>query len=123
MELGYSDNDLAGIGSIPSSRTDARGASPYRQYSTITNTFVDLWYGMNADTGTSPSTGVPGREIQNSSSPYVNVANVKHPSELVFIFDGMIYHLSVNANRVNARHGGNTQTNFLLMDGHVETHI
>ena len=40
----------------------------------------------------------------------------------MLFYDGLVYHhLSVNANRLSARHDGKTMTNLGFVDGHAES--
>jgi prepilin-type processing-associated H-X9-DG protein/prepilin-type N-terminal cleavage/methylation domain-containing protein len=114
--------DLTNNAAVPSSRSDQYGAMAYR-FTSITGTSVDCWYGMNGSEGGARTSGHPCRRI-----PYpgpvglMPVTIVKKSSELVMIFDGLVYHLEVNGNRLNARHGHQTKTNLLFFDGHAETY-
>jgi prepilin-type N-terminal cleavage/methylation domain-containing protein/prepilin-type processing-associated H-X9-DG protein len=116
--------------SQPASRTDDTGANCTRlplvaetpTGSPISGTFVDAWYGMNADRGSDPTKGHPGRCFETTSDVPVKTSNIPDASSMVLLYDGVYYHQAeVNANRVNARHGKKTQTNLLFVDGHVET--
>lgn len=123
---GFADllsNDLTNQAAIPSSRTDQRGAMAYRYWS-IQQTCVDCWYGMNASEGQVRDKGFPGRRITspNNSIGLMPMTYVKKSADLVFFFDGLIYHIGGNGARVNARHGRQTQTNLAFFDGHAETY-
>jgi len=119
-----------GNGSQPANRTDDTGANCTRlplptnspNGSPVSHTFVDTWYGMNADKGSGIVSGTPGRCLEDTSDVPVKTSNVAHASDMVLLYDGVYYHQqSVNANRVNARHNKKTQTNLMFVDGHVET--
>lgn len=114
--------DLTNQGSIPSSRTDQRGAMAYRYWSML-GTCVDCWYGMNASEGNNKSAGPPGRRITSptDSTGLMPMSYVRRPADIVWFYDGLIYHISGNGARVNARHGRQTQTNLGFFDGHCET--
>jgi prepilin-type N-terminal cleavage/methylation domain-containing protein/prepilin-type processing-associated H-X9-DG protein len=115
-------SDLTNINNVPSSRTDQRGAMAYRYWS-IQQTCVDCWYGMNASEGEVRDKGFPGRRITSAANAIglMPITYVKKPADMVFFFDGLIYHNSGNGARVNARHGRQTQTNLAFFDGHAET--
>jgi prepilin-type N-terminal cleavage/methylation domain-containing protein/prepilin-type processing-associated H-X9-DG protein len=114
--------DLTNSGTVPSSRTDARGAMATQHTSPISHIRIDLWYGMNADEGSSTRSGAPCRRIQTTSDRQTTMNMVRRSAETVMFYDGLIYHeLEVNANRINARHGRNKQTNLAFFDGHAET--
>lgn len=114
--------DLTNSGTVPSSRTDARGAMATQHTSPISRIRIDLWYGMNADEGASTTKGAPCRRIQTTDDRLTTMNMVRRSSETVMFYDGLIYHeLEVNANRINARHGRGKQTNLAFFDGHAET--
>jgi prepilin-type N-terminal cleavage/methylation domain-containing protein/prepilin-type processing-associated H-X9-DG protein len=115
--------DLTNNGAVPANRQDVQGATCTRQTSPGTNTCVDLWYGINGDEGNSTTTGTPTRRIQNyPADGYLKTAMIRNQTEMVIIFDGLIYHhMNVNANRLNARHGNRRQTNLAFLDAHAET--
>ena len=116
--------DLTNSGTVPSSRTDARGAMATQHTSPISRIRIDLWYGMNADEGSSTTRGAPCRRIQTTDDRLTTMNMVRRSSETVMFYDGLIYHeLEVNANRINARHGRKTQTNLAFFDGHAATYF
>ena len=41
---------------------------------------------------------------------------------MVMLYDGLLYHLNNNGNRLNARHGKGKQTNIAFFDGHAATY-
>ncbi len=76
------------------------------------------------------TTGTPCRRIQQAPSqtnPGIRMTTmdmVKRTSEMVLFFDGVMYNHTVNnGNRINARHGKQTQTNIGFFDGHAETFL
>jgi len=119
--------DLTSNGSIPADRQDERGATCWQSKSNDTNTWVHLWYGMNAnggrDNGNDLTKGTPGRRIEDYKlDGYIKMSNIRSPSEIAFLYDGLIYHQqSVNASRINARHNKKKATNISFLDGHSET--
>jgi prepilin-type N-terminal cleavage/methylation domain-containing protein/prepilin-type processing-associated H-X9-DG protein len=115
-------SDLTNVTNIPSTRVDIRGAEAYRYWS-VQGTTVDCWYGMNAAEGTDRFTGPPGRRIPAGTTDGLMPSIVIHRStDMVCFFDGLIYHITGNGNRLNARHGKGTQTNLAFYDGHAETY-
>jgi prepilin-type N-terminal cleavage/methylation domain-containing protein/prepilin-type processing-associated H-X9-DG protein len=107
---------------VPASRQDIYGAMGYR-FTSINGTSVDCWYGMSAAEGGSRVDGFPGRRLAYGSPVgLMPITVVKRSSETVMLFDGLIYHLAVNGNRLNARHDHMTKTNLLFYDGHAETY-
>jgi prepilin-type processing-associated H-X9-DG protein len=50
------------------------------------------------------------------------MSQIRKTSEMVFLFDGISINLQTqNANRLNARHNKQRDTNILFFDGHAET--
>jgi prepilin-type processing-associated H-X9-DG protein len=84
---------------------------------------VDSWYAVNGDSGNSTTTGTPTRRIMTyPADGYLKTNMIHKPTEMVILFDGLIYHhMNANANRLNARHGGLKQTNIAFLDTHAET--
>ena len=115
-------SDLTNLGNIPASRTDVRGAVAYRYWS-VQQTCVDCWYGMNASEGEVRNAGHPGRRITSATNSVglMPMSYVPRQSDMVFFFDGLIYHINGNGARVNARHARQTLTNLAFFDGHAET--
>jgi len=110
----------------PTSRTDKLGARCWRTQSASTNIIVDTWYGINADWGTLSGSVWPCHFLPDSSTPpnfgyQPNLGSIPHSSEMVFMYDGIFYDLNFSANRIDARHIGNTKTNLLFFDGHAAT--
>lgn len=110
---------------VPSSRTDARGSMGVALTASLTGVTYQVWYGMNAAQDGDVTKGAPARRVQKWGDPdqaLTKVNMIRRPSEMVFFFDGLIYHQAeVNGNRINARHGRQTQTNIAFFDGHAET--
>jgi prepilin-type N-terminal cleavage/methylation domain-containing protein/prepilin-type processing-associated H-X9-DG protein len=115
--------DLTNNTAVPATRADTFGAMAYRYYSTLTNTAVDCWYGIAGSEGTSMTSGYPSRRLTYSSTPQsmIPFTCVREPASTVLFFDGLVYHLEVNGNRLNARHGRQRLTNLAFFDGHAET--
>jgi prepilin-type processing-associated H-X9-DG protein/prepilin-type N-terminal cleavage/methylation domain-containing protein len=116
---------LTGSDTVPSSRTDERGAMALRRLSTVTSITIDLWYGINGEDpppANSTESGAPCRRIQNADDRMTTMNMVKKSSDTVMFFDGLLYNqMGQNANRVSARHGKKTQTNIAFFDGHAAT--
>jgi len=119
--LEVSSPDLTNQTNIPSSRIDQTGAEPYRYWS-VEGTCVDCWYGINASEGTNTYSGQPARRLAAGSVVGIMpMSAVRRSADMVWYFDGNIYHITVNGARINARHGRMTQTNMAFFDGHAET--
>ena len=113
--------DLTNMTTIPANRADQTGAEPYRYYS-VDGTVIDCWYGINGSEGTTTSVGQPARRLPAGGTTGIMPLSAVHRSaEMVWYFDGTIYHITGNASRINARHGRATQTNMSFFDGHAET--
>lgn len=114
---------------IPSSRIDAQGAMGVLHTSTRLrpNMNVFSWYGINSSSTVgnrlptmrwridTNGVTVPGSSRKSNE--------IRNPTEMVFLFDGLLgmNYLSTNANRINARHNKQKNTNFAFIDGHGET--
>jgi prepilin-type processing-associated H-X9-DG protein len=120
---------------MPPTRKSAEGAKGTQHTSKYLEPgrIVYCWYGLNGTSSpTNPSN--PG-DIQNwipcrrwppdgkTTGKLTKITEIKKPSELVFIYDGVgsVNYFSTNANRINARHNKEKQTNILFFDGHAET--
>jgi len=117
--------DLNSNTSVPSSRTDERASMAYPHQSTQNpGQWLHVWYGMNADEGTSTQSGTPCRRVNPGSKTdrMTKMTMIKRSSDMVMFFDGMIYHhTDMNGNRVAARHKNKTVTNIAFFDGHAES--
>jgi prepilin-type processing-associated H-X9-DG protein len=113
----------------PVSLSDPTGQRCWRTQSASTGVIIDTWYGINADWGTiaTQHTACPSHLLPDTSfnpprySILPTMGSIRHASEMVFLYDGIFYDLSFNANRLNARHGKNRRTNLLFFDGHAMT--
>ncbi|HET6252340.1 MAG TPA: type II secretion system protein [Tepidisphaeraceae bacterium] len=110
---------------LPTTRTDGFGSTGAM---TISKTLmagraVYVWYGINGSSNS--ETFMPIKRIPpDSGKPTIvtHLSAIKKPSDVVFLFDGIAGNMqNVNANRLNARHNRQTQTNILFFDAHVET--
>ncbi|HSI33816.1 MAG: prepilin-type N-terminal cleavage/methylation domain-containing protein [Phycisphaerae bacterium] len=118
--------DLNGADTIPVDRTtDDRAHMAYPHKSSTSNEWTHVWYGMNADEGTSMTSGAPARRINAGKTGVDRQAKmtwVRRSTEMAFFFDGLVYHqIDTNGNRVAARHGGRKICNVAFFDGHVES--
>ena len=114
---------------LPSSRKDFHGAMGYLHQSTGPGLEPGLnvysWYGING--AASPDEHrIPCRRVTKSGSQikgYVKISQIKKPTELAFIWDGLLglHYYNTNGNRLNARHLRQTITNFAFFDGHAES--
>ena len=109
---------------LPTSRKDADGTMAVQ----VTSKHLDpglivyVWYALNGTTGTDKT--IPVHRIPDDSGNYYwpRVTSFSNPTELVMMFDGIAAnHMSVNANRVSARHEYQNFTNLLFFDGHGES--
>jgi prepilin-type processing-associated H-X9-DG protein len=119
--------------SDPTTRTDPRGTLAWRTQSQSTGIIIDTWYGINADWeiqigGTFAPCPVhllplQGKALDGSTgyTALPKLGSIPYSSEMVFLFDGTMYDIWYNANRVNARHNRSTKTNLLFFDGHCES--
>ena len=114
----------------PLSRLDDTGAQATRYYSTylMPGYSVDVWYGINGCSGESQNNSDILYRVPGDGNPWTEMNEMRKLSQIsqaaatVFIYDGIYRHeMELNANRVNARHGGKTQTNIGFFDGHAET--
>lgn len=123
---GYAD-EPPNTNIMPASRTEETGAMRLRRLSTVSGVSVDVWYGINGEDppATNPTTsGTPCRRLQQPADRMTSMSMIKKAADTVLFFDGILYnHTTVNANRVNARHGKQTQTNIGFFDGHAETFL
>jgi prepilin-type N-terminal cleavage/methylation domain-containing protein/prepilin-type processing-associated H-X9-DG protein len=114
-------------GTLPASRTDAQGAmgSMSTSIRMQPNLTVFSWYGINAtNDGTIPLPYTRCRiDTSNRVTGMSKTTRVRHPTDFVFIFDGLygFNYVTTNANRINARHGNKKLTNCAFVDGHAET--
>jgi prepilin-type N-terminal cleavage/methylation domain-containing protein/prepilin-type processing-associated H-X9-DG protein len=108
----------------PTTRTDTKGAECWRQQSASTNIIVDTWYGLNADWQNQSTSKLPCHVLPDGSKYAVlpKLGSIPDSAEMVFLFDGLFYDLTYNANRLNARHQDFTKTNLLFFDGHAATY-
>ena len=126
---------------IPVSRVDAEGAKGYQYVSSWLDTTLNgvsnryrsvfVWYGINGESGYSTANGKPYVPIrrwpsdgkgQKDYNPLPKYSQIRKPSELVFLFDGISFNIQTSRpNRVNARHNRRTMTNILFFDGHAST--
>jgi prepilin-type N-terminal cleavage/methylation domain-containing protein/prepilin-type processing-associated H-X9-DG protein len=114
---------------LPASRTDTNGAAGVQQTSKNLRPGlkVYVWYSLNGTTygngtdATIPIQRVPP-DLAGVQQIWRKIASLPTTSQLVMLFDGVAgNHMTVNANRVNARHQRQTITNILFFDGHCES--
>jgi prepilin-type N-terminal cleavage/methylation domain-containing protein/prepilin-type processing-associated H-X9-DG protein len=121
----FSDLDA----SSPADRRDPVGAAGRICRSESTGISIVLWYGINGSTSTGLLNSAPALRVPldgqqpTDFSALTRMATINRPSELVLFYDGLYMNLfSVNANRVNARHGNRKLTNLAFFDGHAATY-
>jgi prepilin-type N-terminal cleavage/methylation domain-containing protein len=106
----------------PSSRSDPEGAKawPFVSTSTGQKFFIDCWYGLNGNTGSSdiwPFTRVPLDNRQTKINSFQRAVRVPR---MVSVFDGF-WILNGKDERVNARHSRRNRTNLLFFDSSAAT--
>lgn len=121
-QLDLASQDLTNISNVPADRMDRRGAEPYRYYSQD-GTAIDCWYGINGSEETNNYSGQPARRITSGKIGIIPMSAVRHSADMVWYFDGIIYHITGNGSRLNARHNNQTATNIVFFDGHAETFL
>ncbi len=112
------------VAGVPSSRKDAVGQQHFRTGSWTplkANLVTYSSYGIN---GTSDQDmGVPCRYYYPSKpAPMPKVTEVKDSARFVLAFDGVVFILTHNGNRLNARHKNQHVTNLLFFDGHADSY-
>jgi prepilin-type N-terminal cleavage/methylation domain-containing protein/prepilin-type processing-associated H-X9-DG protein len=125
-------------GADPASRTDGAGAAPitHRSFGLMksaaaggTDLILYTGYGSNSHTGGqtwSPWRRVPGDNTTSSATADLLLApdkasRVRNSSEIVMLYDGILFHLNTRPNRLNARHNKRKVTNLSFHDGHAES--
>jgi prepilin-type N-terminal cleavage/methylation domain-containing protein/prepilin-type processing-associated H-X9-DG protein len=114
---------------VPSSRLDMQGAMAVLHTSTRLrpNTNVFSWYGINSSSTVGNRTPYVRWHIDTNGMTVAGSSRksneVRNPTEMVFLFDGLLgmNYMSTNANRINARHNRQKITNFAFVDGHAES--
>ena len=118
----------------PPNRTSAIGQRCWRTQSAQTGIIIDTWYGINADwdINTLKDSKVPLHLIPDGGpskgglgyAAVPKLGSIPKSAEMVFLYDGIFYNLAYDAdgaNRINARHTKQKQTNLLFFDGHAAT--
>lgn len=109
----------------PTSRNSQQGAMEVQYVSKKLDPgrVVYCSYGINGTSGNQRY--IPCRRYPADSGQTfpAKITEVRKSAEVAFIFDGLaaVNLQTVNANRLNARHGKRQQTNILFFDGHAET--
>ena len=131
----HSVNDLTPSPSVDS-RTSGMDNRAWRCVSLSTGIIVDTWYGINltdmpkeaySDDPACTTAGydIPCRRLpdrtalKDFSDPKLN--QIRHPSQVVFLFDGVFDNPWFSPDRISARHDGQTRTNMLFFDDHAES--
>ena len=135
----FSDSG-AGSGSVlPVDRMDHKTFRPLRTLSSDTGIIIDTWYGINMivnGTDYPPSVGRPAydtpmiRWLANKHNPPTRIQRIpklgdmKDPTRMVLLFDGIFANLHYDADRISARHGSRKArlTNILFFDGHAQSY-
>jgi prepilin-type N-terminal cleavage/methylation domain-containing protein/prepilin-type processing-associated H-X9-DG protein len=121
------DQPAMNLDLYPSSPTDPAAQRAWRSVSTAPlepGLVVDCAYGMNATTGAFDLIKFPVRRYPGNlpNGQYIDrrmtkLTNVKRPSEMAWMFDGMYGNLMNNVHRLNGRHDNRRNTNVLMFDG------
>jgi prepilin-type N-terminal cleavage/methylation domain-containing protein/prepilin-type processing-associated H-X9-DG protein len=112
---------------IPVSRQDMEGAKGYLYISAWLDKLraVYVWYGINGTSGSEsymPCRRWPADGSNQTNAPALpRVSQIRKPSQLVFLFDGVSFNIHKRPNRMNARHNKRSSTNVLFFDGHAQT--
>ena len=112
---------------VPATRKDAQGAMAYLNQSQRLQPGLNVfsWYGING--ASSPTAPFPFRRVVSDATGkvagYRKSNEVRNPTEMVFLFDGILglNYAGTNANRINARHNNQKITNLAFIDGHAES--
>lgn len=109
---------------MPDSRVSGTGTMELRYTSQKLEPgrIVYCSYGINGTSGSDVNIPVRRYPADSGTTKPPKMTDVRKSSEMAFIYDGFGANLqSVNANRLNARHSRQSQTNILFFDGHAET--
>jgi len=128
------EHSVNNVTSAIDSRTSGMDDRPWRCVSQSTGIIIDTWYGINLtdmagaayqDDPTYPSAGygIPCRRLPDRADPNdwsdLKLSEIHHPSQVVFLFDGVFDNPSYAPDRIAARHDGHT--NILFFDNHAES--
>lgn len=111
----------------PLTQNDPEGARFWRVTSNQSGVTIDTWFGINGATWFWD--GLPARRIPNdvnlndySQGNYLQI--LRGASRVVLLFDGHWMNVAQTnkPERINARHGFRTQTNFMFCDGSAATY-
>jgi prepilin-type processing-associated H-X9-DG protein/prepilin-type N-terminal cleavage/methylation domain-containing protein len=132
--------DMSAGDNVPQSKTDAWNSAFFRKQSKLyfgknvmVSPIVDCWYGANLIKLSKKQLlnmhqhgNLPMRELgwdKNSHAifggPLLRTAQLKHPAELVMVFDGLGFFDKYDTNIISARHANGKQCNILFADGHA----
>jgi prepilin-type processing-associated H-X9-DG protein/prepilin-type N-terminal cleavage/methylation domain-containing protein len=119
---------VGGTAPTPASRTDGLTFRPLRTRSKSTGLIIDTWYGVNMvtlnfDTLKAPCRRLPASGL-NTDYRLTKLNEIRDPTRMVFLFDGMYMNIHNDADRVSARHGSRKGrlTNILFFDGHADSY-
>jgi prepilin-type N-terminal cleavage/methylation domain-containing protein/prepilin-type processing-associated H-X9-DG protein len=116
-----------GTAPTPASRTDAVTFRPLRTQSKSTGVIIDTWYGINCTTLNFNTLTAPCRRLPasgtNTDYRLTKMNEIRDPTRMVFLFDGIYMNIHNDGDRVAARHGNNKGrlTNILFFDGHADS--
>jgi prepilin-type N-terminal cleavage/methylation domain-containing protein/prepilin-type processing-associated H-X9-DG protein len=117
---------------LPATRTDGvgAGATMHESRAMQPGQVVWAWYAPNSSSFGEPQipmSAVPSDDDSNTWTPLQTttrkMTEIRNTSEMVMFFDGVAnFNMQTqNANRLNARHNRQKNTNLLMFDGHAET--
>ena len=86
-------------------------------------TWCDTSYGFNGVMQATQPYAFPGQILSatGANTGLIGMSRVKHPQQLVIVFDGIYGGMQNGWARINARHVAFHKTNILFMDGHANT--
>jgi prepilin-type N-terminal cleavage/methylation domain-containing protein len=116
-----------GSAPTPANRSEGVTFRPLRTRSKSTGIIIDTWYGINMVTLNFDTMQAPCRRLPasgaNTDYRLTKLSQIRQPTRMVFLFDGIYMNIHNDGDRVSARHGGGKakQTNILFFVGHAET--
>ncbi|HUB27658.1 MAG TPA: hypothetical protein VL992_19695, partial [Tepidisphaeraceae bacterium] len=118
------------------SRTAGMDDRAWRCVSLSTGVIVDTWYGINlsdmakdaySDDPSCKTAGynIPCRRLPDRTNPTdfsdQKLNQISHPSQVVFLYDGVFDNPWFSPDRISARHDNHRRTNILFLDSHAES--
>ena len=121
-------NNTTDVDGIPFNNSNDNGCTPYPAGSPAVQTgkgfsySIDVSYGING-TIEGGTVTFPCDRLDPASGnvALAKLSQIKNPSRMVFLYDGVWMHFELNTYRISPRHMHRTLTNLAFFDGHVET--